>query len=133
MTHNYLNVTGNKPAVGEIEQAELVPNLADNTLWTKDKLGNVVQLGGAGEVEEAPIDGGVYARKDAGWVHTNEIPVTTTPTLSGASVVNEDKDLIVTITNYSATATYSISTVSGTSVHNNDRILTLSGNHLIHN
>lgn len=42
--HNYLNTADLKPQVSEIEQGELVPNLADGTLWSKNAGGTVIQI-----------------------------------------------------------------------------------------
>lgn len=44
--HNYLETTGYKPTAAEAEKAELIPNLADGTLWTENGSGTVIQIGG---------------------------------------------------------------------------------------
>ena len=46
MTHNFLETADLKPKANEIEKAEISINLVDKTLWTKDQLGNVVNVGG---------------------------------------------------------------------------------------
>lgn len=45
ITHDYLNTSGYKPTVAEADVGELIPNLADGTLWTKNVGGTVIQLG----------------------------------------------------------------------------------------
>lgn len=52
--HNYLNDSNKKPTSVEIDIAELVPNFANNTLWTKNISGTVIRLG----EECADMDGG---------------------------------------------------------------------------
>jgi hypothetical protein len=44
--HNFLTGAGLKPSVAESTQHEIVVNEADGTLWTKDSLDAIVQLGG---------------------------------------------------------------------------------------
>jgi len=91
MTHNRLETAGVKPTSAEIEVAEIAINLEDKKLWTKDHNGDVVSLG-----------------EDIGDF------ITETPVLSGLGTVVESTDLIVTISNYDANATYFIATSSGT-------------------
>ncbi len=47
ITHNYLETAGYKPTAAEASKAELIPNLADGTLWSENGSGTVVQIGGA--------------------------------------------------------------------------------------
>ena len=53
ITHNYLDTSGYKPTVAETSLGELVPNLADGTLWTKDVSGDIIPISGI-----TYIDGG---------------------------------------------------------------------------
>ena len=46
ITHNYLNTASKKPTAAEASQAELIPNLADGTLWTENTVGTVIRVGG---------------------------------------------------------------------------------------
>ena len=45
ITHDYVNTAGYKPTAVEADVGELIPNLADGTLWSKDPGGTVVQVG----------------------------------------------------------------------------------------
>ncbi len=58
ITQDYLDTEGYKPTAGEITKAQLVPNLADGTLWTKNSLGLVVPIGGTSSGSDTNIDGG---------------------------------------------------------------------------
>lgn len=131
MRQNFLDTLGNKPTPSEIEQAELVPNLADGTLWTKNSSNVVITVGGIGEgtgIEEPPDDDLPRARiRENGqsigsWVFVEEKLQTDAPVLSGASVVNEGEDLDITITNHSPTATYNITPVTGSTIRVGDTI-----------
>ena len=75
-----------------------------------------------GSIDEAPMDGHTYGRKNAGWAFVQEIAQTATPTLSGAISVNESTSTDIIITNYSATAGYVINAVSGTVTRVGDTI-----------
>lgn len=48
ITHDYLNTSGYKPTAAEAATGELIPNVADGTLWTKNTTGTVIQIGGSG-------------------------------------------------------------------------------------
>ena len=48
--HNYLETIGYKPQVSEISVAELVINLSDGTLWSKNGANAVIKVGGGGAV-----------------------------------------------------------------------------------
>ncbi len=39
-----------KPKASDVQEGELVPNLADKTLYTKDHVGNIIELGGSSSV-----------------------------------------------------------------------------------
>jgi len=45
MRHSYLTVVSRKPTVSEIEVGELVINLKDKTIWTKNPEGVVIKIG----------------------------------------------------------------------------------------
>lgn len=45
ITHDYINTSGFKPTPAECGQAELVPNLSDKTIWTKNTNNTVVKIG----------------------------------------------------------------------------------------
>ena len=57
ITHDYLNTTGYKPTASEADVGELVPNLADGTLWSKNVGGTVIEIGGGTETNQN-IDAG---------------------------------------------------------------------------
>ena len=45
ITHDYLNTVGYKPTIVEANVGELIPNLADGTLWSKNPSGEIVLVG----------------------------------------------------------------------------------------
>jgi len=128
--HSRLESAGTKPKADEVEVAEIVVNLEDKLLYTKNHNGLVVAVGGSGSgggIPEAPINGRTYGRKDAGWTTVQTIDITDTPLLSGPSVVNEKKSIDLTITNYSSTATYVISSEFGSTTRT-DGVITYTAN-----
>ena len=50
ITHDYVNTSGYKPTVAEASIGELIPNLADGTLWTKDTRGAVIQVAAVDDI-----------------------------------------------------------------------------------
>ena len=64
ITHDYLNTTGYKPTAAEADVGELVPNLADGTLWTKNTSNVVIQLGAASGSGTTTF---IQATEPAGW------------------------------------------------------------------
>ena len=89
--HNYLNTDEYKPQSSEITQAELVPNLADGTLWTENTSGKIIELSGhryiqGSTVSTTPTDIALFssARYDAA-----EIIVVAIDTVAGDTQISK--------------------------------------------
>ena len=46
LQHNYLNEAGKKPKAVDVKRSELVVNVVDKTIYSKDESGNVIAVGG---------------------------------------------------------------------------------------
>ena len=68
--------------------------------------------------------GELYVYDGGSWVSTSIIPMTNTidPTLSGVNQANENANITITITNYSNTLAYQVTTTSGTTSRSNASI-----------
>jgi len=48
LQHGYLTTEDTQPTTSEVKRSELVVNLADKTIYTKDHNGAIISVGGGG-------------------------------------------------------------------------------------